>query len=197
MRWTIGLAALGISVLGFSLFSLASAGPASAAATEVEVGNFYFCDEADQGGVCETDVSAGDTITWSVESGTHRVVQCADDTFATCPPTGGFDGGNFSSGDTFSQTFTAPGTYYYKCQIHPSEMRGEIVVAAAATNSPSPAPTGASSGTASPTATAGSVPQTGGAPGNGGSDVWAYALLAAGMALLAGSGLAFAVARKR
>jgi plastocyanin len=195
MRWTIALAALGISILGLGAFSLASAGSAHAATTEVEAGNYYFCDSAHQGQVCETDVNAGDTITWSVATGTHRVVQCADATYTGCPSTGGFDGGNFSTGATFSQTFATAGTYFYECHIHQDEMRGKIVVTALATASPSP--TAAASATAVPTATAAAVPKTGGAPAVSGTDLWQYALLAAGMTLLGGSGFAFAVARKR
>jgi plastocyanin len=197
MRWTIALAALGLSVLGLSVFSLATAGPARAATTTVDVGNYYFCTEADSGAVCETDVTAGDTVTWSVEEGTHRVVQCADDTFTGCPSAGGFDGGNFSTGATFSQTFATAGTYFYECHIHTTEMRGKIVVAAAATNSPSPTVAASSTGTAAPTATVAAVPKTGGPPLSGGTDVWQYALLVVGMTLLGGSGFAFAVARKR
>ena len=115
--------------------------------------------------------------------------------FHGCPSTGGFDGGNFSTGATFSQTFATAGTYFYECHIHPDEMRGKIVVAALVTASPSP--TAAASATAAPTATAAAVPKTGGPPANSGTDLWAYALLAAGMTLLGGSGFAFAVARKR
>jgi plastocyanin len=193
MRWTIALAALGISILGLGAFSLASAGSAHAAATQVEVGNYYFCDQAHANQVCETDVNAGDTVTWSVAAGTHRVFQCADATYTGCPSTGGFDGGNFSTGATYSHTFASVGTYFYECQIHQDEMRGKIVVAAVATASPSP--TAVASATA--TATAAAVPHTGGAPGNSGTDLWQYVLLALGMTLLGGSGFAFAVARKR
>ncbi len=199
MRWTIALAALGIAVLGVGAFSITSGGSAHAATTQVNVGNYYFCVAADSGQVCETDITAGDTITWSVETGTHRVVQCTDSNFTACPPTGGFDGGNFSTGQTFSHTFATAGTYFYKCQIHPAEMMGKVVVAAAATASPTVAPTAAATAaqTAAPTATAAKVPSTGGPLASGGADLWEYALLALGMTLLGGSGLAFAFARKR
>jgi hypothetical protein len=130
-----------------------------------------------------------------VETGTHHVVQCTDANFTACPPAGGFDGGNFSTGQTFSHTFATAGTFFYHCSIHPTEMMGKVVAAAAVTASPTAAATTAA--TAAPTATAAKVPASGGPLASGGTDVWEYALLALGMALLGGSGLAFAVARKR
>jgi plastocyanin len=193
MRWTIALAAIGIAVLGVAAFSLASGGSAQAATTQVDVGNYYFCVAADSGSVCETDITAGDTITWSVSAGTHHVVQCTDNTFTTC--SGGFDGGVFSTGQTFSHAFATAGTYFYQCAIHTSEMRGKLVVAAAATASPTAAPTAAA--TAAPTVTEAKVPSTGGLPSAGSTDLWEYALLGLGMTLLGGSGLAFAFARRR
>jgi plastocyanin len=195
MRWTIALAVLGIAALGLGAFSLTSAGSARAATTTVDVGNYYFCDASHANSTCETDVTAGDTITWSVSQGTHHVVQCTDNTFATC--TGGFDGGVFSTGATFSHIFATAGTYFYECSIHTSEMRGKVVVAAAATNSPSPTVAASSTATAAPTATVAAVPKTGGPPSSGGTDLWQYALLIVGMTLLGGSGFAFAVARRR
>ena len=35
---------------------------------------------------------------------------------------------NFSEGQTFSVTFTKPGTYHYLCTIHPTTMNGTIEV---------------------------------------------------------------------
>jgi plastocyanin len=199
LRWTIALAALGIAVLGVAAFSIASGGSAQAATTQVDVGNLYFCVAADSGHVCETDITAGDTITWNVSAGTHRVVQCTDSSFTACPPAGGFDGGNFSTGQTFSHTFATAGTLFYHCSIHPTEMTGKVVVAAAVTASPTASPSAAATAaaTAAPTATAAKVPASGGPPASGGTASWEYALLALGMTLLGGSGLAFAFARKR
>src|SRR6266851_767401 len=111
MRWTIALAALGTAILGVASFSIASGGSASAATTQVNVGNYYFCSQAFDGSVCETDISAGDTITWSVAAGTHHVVQCSDSNFTACPPASGFDGGNLSTGQTFSNAFATAGTF--------------------------------------------------------------------------------------
>ncbi|HEY8768158.1 MAG TPA: hypothetical protein VIP09_13010 [Dehalococcoidia bacterium] len=199
MRWTIALAALGIAVLGTAAFSIGSRGSVQAATTQVNVGNYYFCVAADSGTVCETDITADDAVTWSVATGTHHVVQCTDSNFTACPPTGGFDGGNFSTGQTFSHTFATAGTFFYHCAIHPDQMMGKVVVAAAATASPTAARTAppTAAATAAPTATAAKVPSSGGPPASGGTDLWEFALLALGMTLLGGSGLAFAFARNR
>lgn len=202
MRWTIALAALGIAVLGVAAFSIASGGSARAATTQVNVGNYYFCSQAFDGSVCETDITAGDTITWSVAAGTHHVVQCADSTYAGCPSTGGFDGGNFSTGQTFSHTFATAGTYFYHCAIHPSEMMGKVVVAVAATASPTAAPTAAPTATAATEApttapTVAALPKTGGATTDSRASAWRYVLLASGMALLSAAVVSFAAARKK
>ena len=200
MRSSLFMAALGILALAFAGLALASHGAASAD-TSIETGNYYFCTSADQGQVCETDITAGDTVTWSVEAGTHDISQCADATFpSSC--TAGFDSGSKGSGSTYSQTFNTAGTIYYHCEFHPTEMKGKIVVAAAAaaatattTPSPSAAPTAAATSTATPTSAA--LPKTGGTTGDGGSSAWVYAVLALGIGLLSGSAATLAVARKR
>ena len=52
-----------------ALAALALAGrPASAAGVSVEAGNDYFCSHAFEGSVCETDITAGDTVTCNVVS---------------------------------------------------------------------------------------------------------------------------------
>jgi plastocyanin len=130
MRWTIALAAVGIAVLGVAAFSIASRGSADAATAHVDVGNFYFCAPEFDGSVCETDITAGDTVTWNLVSGSHTVTQCAT-AFATCPPAGGFDSG-FPLGATFSHTFATAGTYFYHCNIHPFDMMGKVVVVTSA-----------------------------------------------------------------
>lgn len=82
-------------------------GPAAAQdpAAEVEVGsNFYE--------PAEVTVRVGQTVRWTVASGTHTVT--ADD--------GTFDSGSpaLGTGDTFSHRFTQAGTYEYFCGIHSS-----------------------------------------------------------------------------
>ena len=58
------------------------------------------------------------TVTWVNDDGvTHRVVSDA--------PL--FDSGNLGSGDNYTFTFTAAGTYTYHCSIHP-HMVGTITI---------------------------------------------------------------------
>ncbi len=63
-------------------------------------------------------ITSGATVTWSNQDNVGHTVT-ADD--------GSFDSKTVASGSTFSQTFSAPGTYTYHCSIHPS-MKATIVV---------------------------------------------------------------------
>lgn len=136
----------------------------------VEVGNLYFCSLAFQDGICETSITAGDTVVWNDVAGLHTVTQCNAD-FSVCPPAGGFDSGVIGVGTSFSQTFDTPGTFSYWCSIHPAQMRGRIVAqeptpTPSTTPAPTPIPAQApDGGTVSPTPTVTSspavVPQTG------------------------------------
>jgi plastocyanin len=66
-------------------------------------------------------VKAGTTVTWRFdqESSPHNVVSISSPVL--------FNSGGPKGKGTFSFTFTAPGTYPYLCQVHPT-MRGTIVV---------------------------------------------------------------------
>jgi plastocyanin len=71
------------------------------------------------------NISSGATVTWTNNDGvTHTTT--SDNGSATS-----WDSNNLSQGGVFTQTFTAPGTYTYHCNIH-GNMKGTIVVAAAA-----------------------------------------------------------------
>ncbi len=172
---------------------------ASAAGVSVEAGNDYFCAQEFEGSACETDITVGDTVTWNVVAGSHTVTECSAG-FAVCPPAGGFDSGILVDGQTFVHTFETPGTYAYRCELHTSEMLGEIVVSAAIA-SPTPSPTVEPTPTAAteaPTAlpTVAALPNTGGATTSSGAAAWRYALLAAGMTLLSAAVIAFSAGRK-
>ncbi|MBD3184602.1 hypothetical protein GF312_20140 [Candidatus Poribacteria bacterium] len=39
-----------------------------------------------------------------------------------------FDSDNLNTGETFIHTFETTGTYDYICELHPTQMRGEIIV---------------------------------------------------------------------
>lgn len=64
-------------------------------------------------------VRTGETVTWRFEDQgiSHDVV--ADD--------GSFKSEVMDSG-TFRHTFDAPGTYAYKCTLHPAQMTGTVTV---------------------------------------------------------------------
>jgi len=65
-------------------------------------------------------VKAGDAVVWMhKDSAPHTV------TSVSGPES--FDSGTLNKGQTFSQTFTTPGTYEYECSIHPS-MQGTVIV---------------------------------------------------------------------
>jgi len=64
------------------------------------------------------EVSAGTTVTWTNTDGDTHTVTSAN---------GAFTSPALDSGETFSQTFTAPGTYNYFCALHP-HMTAQVVV---------------------------------------------------------------------
>ncbi len=165
-RVTLWLTALTV----LSITAFVSPSPAQGATVSIEVGNLYFCDVSHQEGICETTVTAGDTVTWNNVAGLHTVTEC-DDAFSMCPPPGGFNSGNLATGNSFSHTFNSAGEFEYRCMFHPTDMRGRITVQAPPTPTPTPVPTAAPSvsATASPTVTAApaAVPKTGGSPAGG------------------------------
>src|SRR5947207_10775413 len=71
-------------------------------------------------GPAAVTVNPGDSVTWSWAEGPHSV-HVVDG-----PAT--FDSGVKDAGGTYTHVLTAPGTYRYQCDVHPS-MRGVITVA--------------------------------------------------------------------
>ncbi len=105
--------------------------PAAAANHSVEIGDGFF-------GPSELTIAVGDTVTWTnADDSPHTVTDEA----------GSFDSGNVDAGQTFSFTFTEPGTYTYLCQYH-DEMVATITVVEAAAAAPAPP-----GGTAAPAST--------------------------------------------
>ena len=64
------------------------------------------------------EIPVGTTVTWT-NSDTSQHTATANN--------GAFDSGILAQGDTFSFTFTEPGTFDYICSLHPN-MTGQIVV---------------------------------------------------------------------
>ena len=100
--------------------------PAWAATSSVEVVDFAFKPASVQ-------IAPGDTVTWTF-SGTgldlrHSVT--SDDgqseSFDSDP---GNPSPLHAEGDQFSHTFSAPGRFTYFCKVHPTTMKGTVVVGA-------------------------------------------------------------------
>ncbi len=127
MRSSLSVTVAGLVTLVFA----AAAGPHQQAraqtATVIEVGDFWFCDSSFQSGVCETTISVGDTVQWQwVGSSSHTTTECGGDLDA-CSQPHLWDSPVQSAG-TFSFSFDSPGSFVYRCQVHPSVMRGRIAV---------------------------------------------------------------------
>jgi plastocyanin len=68
----------------------------------------------------EITVSIGTPVTWTVVGTISHTV--------TAQSGATFDSGTLDQGETFTQTFTGPGTIKYMCSIHGSSMSGTITV---------------------------------------------------------------------
>jgi plastocyanin len=85
--------------------------PAKATKTEVVIDNFSFSPTT-------FTVPAGTTVTWTNHDSAPHVVTSADNQFKKSTV--------LKTGQSFSNTFTAAGTYSYFCSIHP-RMTGKII----------------------------------------------------------------------
>lgn len=85
----------------------------AAGPNQVVINNFAF-------GPTTLTVKRGTTVTWINKDGDAHTV-----TAAGAKPL--FGSNPLDTGDSFSFTFNAPGTYAYFCKIHPT-MKGVIVV---------------------------------------------------------------------
>jgi plastocyanin len=89
----------------------AAAEAAAARSVNVKIANFMF-----NPGV--TTVSLGTQVTWTNND---------DDAHSVVGDNKAFRSNPLDTGDTYSFTFNAPGTYTYHCGLHP-QMMGKIVV---------------------------------------------------------------------
>ena len=207
--FVVRLGLLGTVVLIAALVSGGRSDVAQAATVTIEVGDVWFCDSSFQGGVCETTIDVGDTVTWQwVGVLSHTSTECGD-SLGTCPSPHLWESGTKTSG-SFGFTFDSAGTFLYRCQIHPSVMRGAIVVLAA--DQPTPTPNFTSSPSVPPptpspmpslsapelTPAPAVVPAGGGmSPGTDGPQKKQLFMMAAGsVLLLAASLLTFASLRR-
>ena len=111
-------------------------------------------------------VGVGDTVTWTT---TQSIGQQHSVTSGKpgAPDQGKvFDSGLGlqENGQTFPFTFITPGTYDYFCQVHPTQMTGQVIVTAAggsaapASAAPASAPAGSAPPASAPAASPGGSP---------------------------------------
>lgn len=82
-------------------------------------------------------VPVGGTVTWTNQSPQNFHTTTSD----VQGTTNSWDSGLTNPGQTFSHTFTTPGTYTYHCNVH-TFMRGTVIVSAGVpTNTPAPTST--------------------------------------------------------
>ncbi len=120
-----------VAAAGLFLVGSAAASPSHAGGTNtVEIADFAFSPPT-------LTIDAGESVTWT---NADQVVHTATS------GSGAFDSGDLDPGESFTFTFTTPGTYDYLCTPHPS-MTGSIVVQAASVATPAPtvAPAGGGS----------------------------------------------------
>jgi plastocyanin len=80
--------------------------------TTVQIVDFAFQPES-------LTVAVGATVTWThAGQAPHTVTS----------ETRLFDSGRLAAGQTFAFTFTAPGTFAYRCEVHPARMAGTVTV---------------------------------------------------------------------
>ena len=190
MRFAAAPAAAGLSLIVLAAVTLPAGHEALAqpATTTIQVGDYYFCDPSHQGVVCETTVDAGDTVEWQFAGNQpHTTTECSDG-HDTCSAPHLWDSPLMDSG-SFSFTFDAPGTYLYRCQAHPIEMRGQVTVLAAAEPSASPQASPLAV-TPTPAGQPSAVPSGGGAPPAGGGATPLWPAVAAGGLLIASAAVA-------
>ncbi len=115
LRPVIASTALGAvvgSVLAAGVLLARAEGPAAAA---VSIDNFTFSPPS-------LTVKAGTTVTWTNRDDIPHGIASSNNAFARSKA--------MDTDDSYSFTFTTPGTYQYFCYVHP-HMVGPIVVQAA------------------------------------------------------------------
>lgn len=119
MRMSFARAVLAAGLLGSATGITLGVAFAAADDTAVKIDNFTF-------GPKSVTVKAGTTVTWTNQDDIPHTVTSTAQQFRSKP---------LDSGDTFTFTFSTPGTYKYFCSLHP-QMTGTIVVEAAAGATP-------------------------------------------------------------
>jgi plastocyanin len=119
MRLRAALATFAACALGLAAGGLLLAGGNAGATTVPATIKGYAFDPP------ALTVPEGTTVTWKNEDTAPHTV--------TSEGSGPLDSPNLQKGDSWSFTFTKPGTYPYYCAVHP-DMKGTVTVTAAATS---------------------------------------------------------------
>jgi LPXTG-motif cell wall-anchored protein len=155
-----------VMCLVFVAAAVLPARTAMGASVSVSMGDNFYDPET-------VTISAGDTVVWTNNGQAPHTVTANDGSFDSSPDCPGDFDACMQSGDTYSQTFGAAGTFAYYCKVHGQEMSGTVVVQGGGTepSESSPVPSG-------------SLPNTGPGWGTLPFAVLGIALLAAGGAVL-------------
>ena len=146
----------------------------AARSVAVDVSSNWFCSASFEDGVCETTIEAGGSVDWNFVDGVHNATECGDNWSKGSSCSGALWASDLAviPPGSFSRVFDSPGTFFYRCTLHPDAMKGTVVVTAASTPAPTPSATPSPSPTPiatppasatpapSPTATATALPTT-------------------------------------
>lgn len=102
-------------------------------------------------------VHVGDTVTWTNDD-------TAPHTVTTSSGPKSFDSGELQKGQSWSYTFTTPGTYQYYCAVHPDMTASVTVVSGGGGGGPSPTPTPTPTSTPTTSPTSGPTASPSGSP---------------------------------
>jgi plastocyanin len=167
---SFALIAVALAVAGGFALTHTSSHAGAPAKVEVVAGDDWFCNASFEGGVCPTNITVGDTVSWNFNfaNTAHSSRECG----ASCDAPVSGPNALWSSGiresGIFEFTFDTPGTYLYRCTVHPEDMRGSVIVSAGEpptpTNTAVPGPTDTPTSTpppgSTPTPTNTAVPAT-------------------------------------
>ena len=148
---SIAVRSLVLLVLAGGLIALPGGSASAEETVTIAVGDIWFCDSSFLNGVCETTITAGDTVAWDFGAGflPHTTTDCgADCDNPSSSPL--WDSDIITDDSTYSRTFSEPGAYLYLCTVHPIQMRGRIIVEAAAVETPTGDDPTPDSGTSTP-----------------------------------------------
>jgi len=97
-----------------------------------------LCESSSPDPSCTATINEGDSVNWIAPAplavNPHTVTECTDGTWTTCGPAVsaanpiGDSGVLFQPGWPYLVQFDDPGTFYYRCEIHPTVMRGAVNV---------------------------------------------------------------------